>query len=1732
MIIEKRDGQCRVPATRYNVDSYYDSNLRPGTVPTEHGFFLDESHQLGALDTSFFSMTRSDVERLDPQARVLLEVARESLTDAGVTDWKGKPIGCYIGNYGEDWLEMFAHETQQHGQYRITGYGDFALSNRLSYEFDINGPSQTIRTACSSSLVALNEACASISRGECESAIVGGVNLILAPGMTCAMQEQHVLSKTGSSKSFSADADGYARGEAVVAIYIKPLDAALRDNDPVRAVIRATAHNSDGRTPGFAQPSTDAQEILMRKAYAMAGIDDYSETAMVECHGTGTQTGDPIEAKAVARVFGEKGVYIGSIKPNIGHTEACSGLASIVKMVKALEERVIPPNIRFTSPNPAIPWKEGKLTVPVEPTAWPADRKERISINSFGIGGANAHCILDSAASWNAGPERNETSDEPQLLLFSANTAPSLSNMINKHEAWVWQHPSLVHDLAYTLGRRRQHLPHRAFTIAKGGVLDSVSAPTNVKGAGHPDIVMVFTGQGAQWPQMGHALLKSNVHFQRTIRALDATLAAAVGETLQYSIEKELKKLPKLSRVSQAEFSQPLCTAVQIGLIDTLAAVGVLPAAVVGHSSGEIAAAYAAKALTAAEAIVVAHYRGCVAAKQQRKGRMAAVGLGLDDVQAFLESGVVVACENSPKSVTISGDADAVDRVIARVHEAQPDVMARALTVDKAYHSHHMAEVGDEYRSLIASICPQPPQIPFFSTVDGKLIARDDDTNLGADYWVRNLVSRVRFREAVAAILEHPDYRKAVLLEVGPHSALAGPLRQTQAAASTNLAYVSAMLRGQDSVEALLTAIGKLHSLNVAVDLAALYPTGTCLTDLPPYPWHHEESFWYESRLSKEWRMRKTPYHNLLGVRVPESADDAPIFRNVFHISNVPWVRDHRVGEDIVFPFAGYISMAGEAVRQLTGIDAGFTVKNIQVKTALVLPEERPTEIVASFRPVRLTDTLHSSYWAFTISAHNGLDWMEHCVGEVAPVATPPEASSAPASLPRKVNATRWYGHMAKGGLDLGEAFQTLQTIETSTTTQQAMASVANGKRGDEKDYFIHPCTIDATIQIMAAAACNGLTRRLRTWLPTSMDAISIWRCESDMKTNVQSTLSSNGLVVGSGTCTSVNGETVIKVVNQKMSLADGAMTIDVPDTHAAARVEWVHHIDFLPVSNPITSPSDASQSELLRRLSLLRSCCLLSTKRQFGDKEVSEPHLQKYIGWLKSQSHAAVVELASVLPSLDNDHLSRQIEALATELSELPAARAIFSAWSNMESLLLDEPRESTVPGEEQSSLVAGTETTKRFSPLQSLVQYRPSLRILELGGRNNSPSADVIGALTRPDGSILCSRYTFTTTAYISTKDQEKSFPNMDFATLDIGQDLAEQNFADRKFDLIIWSDAPQVPEDVQGALLKVKELLAPTGWLYLSELTQTSEWQTYVYGLQKDWWPEVSAEGEANARLSHSDWQVALEAAGFGDIKTDAEPHLLKATIAARLGSVDSSASRQVAVLVERPGPVAEEIMTLLQSDGYEINRITMRDERALDSDVICLLDLEQSYVADLDATRYDELKQFVTNLSASGHGMLWVTGYAGEGCRDPRYAQVHGLARVVRSEMLVDFGVCEIQDFEDHQSLQQLVRVFTRFQCRQQEATEFLKPDVEYRIRGSEVQVPRIQPFALPSELNEATDGNRACLDVKTVSRVNSLFWQERPREELEPGYVEVEVHAGGLNFRVSCDEGVATPVSIC
>lgn len=1600
----------------------------------------------------------------------------------------------------------------------------------------------TLRTACSSALVGLNEACMAIAKGDCTSAIVGGTNLILAPDLVTRLADQGILSPDGSCKTFSAAANGYARGEAIVSIYIKPLSAALRDGNPIRSVITGSASNFDGRTNPLTTPSATAQEALIRRTYEVAGIEDFSRTGLFECHGTGTPTGDPIEVEAITAVFGDKGIHLGAVKPNVGHSEGASGLTAVIKATLALEHRTIPPNIKSFPLNPKIPFEAAQLKIPQEPTAWPSDRDERVSINSFGVGGSNAHVIVESAASFLAShkagvapveEDSEEETEEPQLLVFSANTAQSLKDTVQNYRSLLSNSttsaPLKLSDLAYTLANRREHLPHRSFAIATGDKLDvpaSINPSSTSGSSAAPSLVMVFTGQGAAWPQMSRDLLLTNSTFAHTIKSLNQYLQKTLGAT--WSIEEELLKPTRTSRVYQAEFSQPLCTALQLALVDTLASVGIKPAAVVGHSSGEIAAAYAAGALTAEEAIAVAFHRGRTTLGQTaQKGGMAAVGLGWEEVQEFLVPGAVAACDNSPSSVTLSGDADKLEAVVAEIKKARPGVSATTLKVEKAYHSHHMLTLGPDYHKAMTTsgVVGKAPQIPFFSSVRGTLLGttKAESNQLGPKYWQANLEQPVLFKSAVTEILRAKHLKNQTFLELGPHSALAGPLRQILATESSKASYVASLVRRQNSAENLLQVLGKLYTLHAKIDFPALFPQGgAVLPDLPRYAWDHSRRFWFESRVAREWRGRPHADHNLLGARVPESTDLEPVWRNFLHMETTPWVVDHKIGEAIVFPFAGYVSIAGEAARQVSGIEDGVSFREVAVNTALVLEEEAPVEIVTTMRRHRLTDGLNSEWWEFNVSSYKSNVWTKHCSGQVRGESAPetmPESTKELEILPRKVDGQRWYESARKEGLIYGPSFATMDQIRSSTGwPHKATAIMRNNRWGDEGQYHLHPVVLDTWFQVMSCSVSDGIGHAYRRQVASRVDSLTIFRGAGDLLEVSVTSRPTDAGYVGEGAVT-CNGRAFLSIQGSHATIFEEADASEEKSTPITARCEWVPHVDLHKnIGDMFKPPQDFETFKPLLAKLVQSAIALASVTAK--NIEVRSPHLAKYKEWLISQSDGSIITTTP-----------QDVEAIVRELRGTSAggvATAIASVSRNIEALLEGKKTGWEILNTDSGldSLTGFLRTQDDAAFLRCLAHSKPNTSVLEIGAGIGEKTSRIVDSLTRADGQPLYSQYIVADASsglLNSAKERLKDAANTEFAVLDVSADLAGQGFENRKFDLIIAANVISDSDNVQESLKNLRELLTPHGRLLLEEPRPGLSWAKFALGTLPSWWSHEEDLGRADeVFLSSQRWQEQLTAAGFGEIRhinpghedwtnniLVARPHTRK----------PSGPAKRVTLLSESSADAASSLIVQeLEGRGYVIDRFSLGQIASLPrgQDILALLEEEQPFFEAMDESKLTQVRSLLSSLG--DNGLIWVTRLSNVGCTDPRYAQAIGLVRALRSETSKDIATLETEKIVTPAGAIALVDILDNFRLREDDGA--LGPDLEYAIYEGQVLVNRVFPFSLDEDLLVSHASGEAVLTQAHPGRLNTLTWSTKSATAPKDDEVEMEVYASGLNFRVS------------
>ncbi|KAL6701443.1 putative polyketide synthase [Trichoderma pleuroticola] len=1072
LLASGRTGWSEIPEERFNLKGvYHPNNERISTSHVKGAHFIQDD--VTCFDAAFFNYSGETAQALDPQFRMQLESTFEALESAGLTmeQVAGSQTSVFAGVFTHDYHEALVRDEDRLPRFMLVGTWNPMSSNRISHFFDFRGASMTLETGCSTTLVALHQAVQSLRNREADMSVVTGVNLILGPDQFKAIGSLGMLSPDGKSYAFDKRANGYGRGEGVATILIKRLSDALAANDPIRAVIRETALNQDGKTETITTPSGSAQETLMRECYRRAGLDPRG-TQYFEAHGTGTQAGDPIEARAMAGVFcgvdedGTGGrdethyLRIGSVKTNVGHTEAASGLAAVIKGVLCLERGLIPPSVNYETPNPKLKLDEWRLKVVTAMEPWPESLTggpKRLSVNNFGYGGSNAHVIMESAEPWTSTPtlslpangslngnghvngngisnghlNRNghvngtHKTAGSKVLVLSARDERGCQRMVEDMKTYLDKHKSLdfeaaevlLRDLSYTLAERRTLFPWVAAHQVRldtdsdrhplDAVIEAFDSPRFKAGrtpTSEPRIGMVFTGQGAQWNAMARELLEEYPVFRRSIDEAEAHLHD-LGAS--WSLLEELQRDPKTTRVHATSISIPVCVAVQIALVRLLKSWGIKPAAVTSHSSGEIAAAYAVGALTHRQAMATAYYRAVLAADESNrvsggpKGGMAAVGIGADEAQEYLDrvadvGKVVIACVNSPQSVTVSGDNDAVAAVEALCKEE--GVFARKLKVEQAYHSHHMDPLADAYHELLRKEMARTVtktleaeteeetedgelKVIFSSAVTGGRIT-DAKEIADPDHWVGSLVQPVLFVDAFTDMVlgdtEDASGRNIdVVLEVGPHTALGGPIREIMSLVEFDgieLPYWGALVRNEHAGDTMRTAAINLLREGLPLIMSEInFPKPSSsdrwhlydddlprvLTDLPTYPWNHSMRHWQEARVNYAIRTRSQPPHDLLGMPVPGTDPDTAVWRRSVRVSEVPWVRDHMVQGSIVYPGSGYVCLAIEAANQLARAEghqdniSGFRLRDVDFMAALVIPDSADgVEIATTVRPV------------------------------------------------------------------------------------------------------------------------------------------------------------------------------------------------------------------------------------------------------------------------------------------------------------------------------------------------------------------------------------------------------------------------------------------------------------------------------------------------------------------------------------------------------------------------------------------------------------------------------------------------------------------------------------------------------------------------------------------------------------------------------------------------------------
>lgn len=816
------DGICEVPSNRWSIDDFYSPDAdQPGRMSTRWGGFVED---IEWFDAPFFELSPRTVLNMDPQQRLLLETSWEAMEHAGLPpdEWSGKPVGVYVGISSVD----FAHLLRGHEEidaYTGTGVAFSIAANRLSYFYDFRGPSAAVDTACSSSLVAAHMAVQSLRNRETDLALAGGVNLMLSPAVTIHLSRARFMAPDGRCKTFDASANGFVRGEGCGLIVLRRLSDAIAAGDRILAVIRGSAVNQDGRSAGLTAPNVLAQRAVIEAAVKQAGIRP-EQVTLIEAHGTGTSLGDPIEVEALQAVYRRGDAtapcYLGSVKTNFGHLEAAAGVAGLIKAALALEHRTIPPHLNFKSLNPAITLSGTGMEIPLAARGWTASEGAArfAAVSSFGVGGTNAHIVLEEA------PQQDESRDETAeewILPLSARTPDALDALVPAYRQRIADGDSSLGDICYSAAVRRTH--HSCRAAFSGSTSDLLKALGEFGGGSRVSerpIAFLYSGMGAQTRQAGRELMEREPVFRQAFEEC----AAAYSRVAPLSL---MDPLPA-DRLDEPQFAQPLQFAVQVALTKLLGSWGIAPSAVLGHSVGEIAAAHACGALSLDEAATVVYHRSRLLNRLHGSGRMAAVPLPPAELEKLLAGqggAVMISACNSPLSAVVAGGDGPVTEFIEGLRAS--GINCRYLQVRTPYHSPLVTPLQDELRSALRSIAPKRSSIPMASTVTGEYI---DGEDLDARYWSRNMREPVLFAAGLATLGRSGH---SLLVEIGAHPVLAAPASECLPSA----AIVASLRRGEPERLSMLRSVGRLYTLGAAIDWKALYAGRGRYVELPSYPW-------------------------------------------------------------------------------------------------------------------------------------------------------------------------------------------------------------------------------------------------------------------------------------------------------------------------------------------------------------------------------------------------------------------------------------------------------------------------------------------------------------------------------------------------------------------------------------------------------------------------------------------------------------------------------------------------------------------------------------------------------------------------------------------------------------------------------------------------------------------------------------------------------------------------------
>ena len=1763
----KRDLVTQIPDDRWAVaELQHNKRPEPGRSIT---FSAGVLSRIDEFDAGFFGISPREAASLDPQQRLLLELSWEAMENAGAppSTLSGTDCAVYVGISGLDYGTRGLDDLAAMSPHSMTGNTLSIAANRLSYVFDLRGPSLAVDTACSSSLVALHHACRALQTGEASAALVGGINLLLHPYPFVGFTKASMLSAEGRCKAFDASGNGYVRAEGGAVLLLKPLAQAMIDGDDIQAVILATGINADGaRKTGITIPSRDGQAELMRNVLAKTNLSA-RDIDFVEAHGTGTMVGDPIEAAAIGAVYGQgrdKPLPIGSVKANLGHMEAASGMAGLVKAILALKNRALPAQIHLDTPNPNIDFSGLNIQPVTEYQPLEKEAPLVAGVNSFGFGGANAHVLLREHRH---DEEKAYTPEALPPLFLSARTDAALRALASQYaERLKNSSPTDYYDIAYAATHRRDRLEKRLAlhadapeeaveklaAYAQGGAPDGLVLEDRLPVPG--GVAFVYSGNGAQWVGMGLRLMAESPAFADMLADLDARMQPIAG----FSLLAELSATGEASRLDDTVVAQPLLFAIQVAITRLLKAQGIEPQAVAGHSVGEVAAAWACGALDLDAAIRVIVARSRAQGETRGTGRMAAVGLSVDAMQAVLaglgELDITIAGINSPKNLTLSGSLADLERVQSHL---TPSVFFRLLDLDYAFHSRQMDPIRE---SLLASLAGLESRTAagtaFVSTVTGCVL---DSNQLGAEYWWRNVREPVRFSEAIATL---GDLGCRSFIEIGPHAILQRYIGECLTSTGTKGRVLPTLRKEADGWNHVVETALRAHLLAEQPDLGAYFPQPGRRVRLPNYPWQRERH-WHPRTSESLLSIERRRVHPLLGWRIPEAAH---AWDNTLDPTVLPWLADHQVGGAIVFPGAAYAEMALAAAREWLGGEA-LAFEEMDIVSPMVFDGEHA-------RLLRFE--LNERDGSFQIKSRQRLSqdaWTLHAAGRILE----PGAGSRNARISAlsggadRIDRETHYRLAAALGLDYGPSFQGLREAVVADNCLQAELAPPADLAQD--GYLLHPAWLDVCYQSLVDFFRADIDAgRGVALLPVKTGRLEYHRAGKPSRFRARLTRRSARSVLADFELFDAEDTLLASVSGCRFRAAPLAHKAQENELAGFGASQKVSHWRIDAWLSP--HPAEGLVTQLPTPQALVETLRLEITEQaEPRDRWFKEalPLFEALVVSFAFEAFRAIAEKDSeALQRLINpsDPYARWLGSLLQQEgllslqegywqladgSDLPAAGEIWRTLAREHAAALPQlvllgrvGRHLPHLLQRPSERISFVETLRRSPVAETLYQDDPAyvglrqaverllihlasdwpahrrLRVLEIAAGPSEVPRALLAAL--PEERL---DYVLVVPATMAERQRAEyaDAPNLFIATLDAAnwQLTADSKLPD-KFDVVLLRHTLHRVASPKAALNQVRRWLAAGGGLIVAE--RHPDWSAdFLAGLDSDWWHEAKQDEAPHSSLAPAAaWVELLRAEGFEDVLDYCEPAAEGLAEGAYLLLARTPTHWKHALPVPEPASwlfladaasleLAERLSIRFESQGQRVETV-----RHLPQNPACFDHVVHLWGwNDAPETATELLSEALASVQAiAAHAAksprLWFVTRGGALASDlsatvapnPQQAALWGFARVVMNEYpalettLIDLG-CE-------DGLDRL-------------ENELLFPDGASEILLADTgRYTLVMQEASDSQTRRAAPGERFRLDFHLPGQLRNLVWLPQEEAALADEAVEVEVKATGLNFR--------------